>query len=241
MAVLRAFGVGDGPLGNQELAARTGLPRPTVSRITHTLTRLGFLAFNRRLETYVMGGGALSIGLVAMASLDVRAVARPLLEELARLGNVNVGLAGRDTAMMVMVEVAESEALVSLRLPVGSRMPVATTAPGRAYLAALPEPEREALLEQIRGHFGTEWPTIRRGIEKSHHEIERQGFCTSFGEWQKDINGIGAPVVMPGGREPLALTLGGPAYAHPERDLLEELGPRAAEAARRISAAIGPR
>lgn len=238
--VLRAFRIGDGPLGNQELSERTGMPRPTVSRITHTLTQIGFLTFNRRLETYELGGGALSFSLVAMAALDIRALAIPLMQELGHGNDITVALSLRDKAMMVITEVVESEALVSLRLPVGSRLPVAITAPGRAYLAALPEADRDVVLEELRPHFGADWSTVRRGIDKAIREIERQGFCSSIGEWRKDINGAGAPIVMPGGREPLALTLGGPAYMVAEKELMDDLGPRLAEAARRLSASLAP-
>ncbi len=34
--VLRAFQPNDGPLGNQEIAARTKLPKPTISPAVHT-------------------------------------------------------------------------------------------------------------------------------------------------------------------------------------------------------------
>src|SRR5882757_3523955 len=45
--VLGAFRRGEPRLGNQELAERTGLPKPTISRITHTLTQLGYLNYNQ--------------------------------------------------------------------------------------------------------------------------------------------------------------------------------------------------
>jgi DNA-binding IclR family transcriptional regulator len=44
LEVLRAFRPDDGPLGNHALAERTGLPRSTVSRLTYTLTSLGYLS-----------------------------------------------------------------------------------------------------------------------------------------------------------------------------------------------------
>src|ERR1700745_3177605 len=50
--VLRAFHPNDGLLGNQELAARTKLPKPTVSRLTYTLTKLGYLTPVPRFEKY---------------------------------------------------------------------------------------------------------------------------------------------------------------------------------------------
>jgi hypothetical protein len=48
--VLRAFQPNDGLLGNQEIASRTNLPKPTVSRLTYTLTKLGYLTPVPRFE-----------------------------------------------------------------------------------------------------------------------------------------------------------------------------------------------
>ena len=50
--VLRSFTQGDNMLGNQEIAKRTSLPKPTVCRMTHTLTKLGYLQFNKESEKY---------------------------------------------------------------------------------------------------------------------------------------------------------------------------------------------
>ncbi len=44
--VLRCFRARDGFLTNQEIAERTGLPKPTVTRLTYTLCQLGYLQQN---------------------------------------------------------------------------------------------------------------------------------------------------------------------------------------------------
>ncbi len=44
--VLRAFSQGSVILGNQDISRLTGLPKPTVSRMTYTLTKLGYLSYN---------------------------------------------------------------------------------------------------------------------------------------------------------------------------------------------------
>ena len=55
--VLRAFGQKGGVLGNQDIAAITGLPKPTISRLTYTLTQLGYLTYSTRLEKYQLEAG----------------------------------------------------------------------------------------------------------------------------------------------------------------------------------------
>ena len=79
LEVLSAFRAGDGALGNLELARRTELPKPTISRITHTLTQLGYLSYNSRLGTYELGGRTLTLSYAALANLDIRRVARPIM------------------------------------------------------------------------------------------------------------------------------------------------------------------
>lgn len=237
--VLAAFKRGDGPLGNQELASRTGMPKPTVSRLTFTLTELGYLTYSPRLNTYELGGRTLALGYAALANLDVRRIARPYMMEIAQKTNLNVGMGLRDGMMMLHVVTCDGDALVGVRLFPGSRIPIATTSMGRAYLAALPEPERLALLEEIRQQHGDDWPTISRAIDRSIADIEKQGFCLSVGEWHKDINGAAAPIPMPDGRGIYAMNVGGPAYLTTERQLAEEVGPMLARMVQEIRVRLG--
>ncbi|MBN8940794.1 MAG: IclR family transcriptional regulator [Rhizobiales bacterium] len=236
--VLAAFRRGEGRLGNQELAERTGLPKPTISRITHTLTQLGYLNYNQRLSQYELGGATLSLGYAALSNLDVRRIARPFMQELANATNLTVALALRDKLMMLNIETCEGQALVGLRLSPGSRMPIANTAMGRAYLAVVSESERAGIFETLRGQFGDEWPSMRRSIERSIKDIEEQGFCVSIGG-QKDINGAAAAIPIPDGRGFYALSIGGPAYLASPEYVTAEVGPMVADAAQRIIALLG--
>ncbi|MGL4289190.1 MAG: IclR family transcriptional regulator [Phreatobacter sp.] len=236
--VLAAFRRGEGRLGNQELAERTGLPKPTISRITHTLTQLGYLNYNQRLSQYELGGATLSLGYAALSNLDVRRIARPFMQELANTTNLTAALALRDKLMMLNIETCEGQALVGLRLSPGSRMPIANTAMGRAYLAVVSESERAGIFDTLRGQFGDEWPSMRRSIDRSIKEIEEQGFCVSIGG-QKDINGAAAAIPIPDGRGFYALSIGGPAYLASPEYVTAEVGPMVADAARKIIALLG--
>ena len=68
--VLRAFRPGDAQLANREIAARTNLPRPTVSRLTHTLTQLGYLVHESETERYRLGSAVLSLGIAVHTTLS---------------------------------------------------------------------------------------------------------------------------------------------------------------------------
>src|SRR5687767_14192389 len=96
LEVLRAFTATEPMLGNREIADRTGLPKPTVSRLTYTLTLLGYLARDPGLQKYRLGSGVLSLSHPLLASLHIRQVARPLMEQLARNTGCTVNLGMRD-------------------------------------------------------------------------------------------------------------------------------------------------
>src|SRR5690242_20699779 len=92
--VLRAFRAEDGGglLGNQEIAARTGLPKPTVSRLTYTLTKLGYLVHSERLGKYRLGTPVLSLGYAVLGAAGIHQAARPLMQALADSIDASVSL-----------------------------------------------------------------------------------------------------------------------------------------------------
>lgn len=102
--VLRAFGQGSAILGNQDIARLTDLPKPTVSRMTYTLTKLGYLSYNTQLEKYQLSSGVLALGYAYVSNLKVRQLAKPYMDEFARQTNMSIGLTCRDRLHMIYVE-----------------------------------------------------------------------------------------------------------------------------------------
>jgi DNA-binding IclR family transcriptional regulator len=134
--ILRAFHAGEGMLGNQEIAHRTGLPKPTVARLTHTLTELGYLNYIRRFRKYELGASVLALGYAAISSMDVRRASRQPLEQLAHALNASTALGGRDRHSMIYLEACRGPSVVAITHDVGTRVPMASTAMGRDRLEA---------------------------------------------------------------------------------------------------------
>ncbi|HEV2597919.1 IclR family transcriptional regulator [Sphingopyxis sp.] len=233
--VLRAFRAGDSLLGNSDLAERTGLPASTVSRITYTLARCGFLQFNRRFRMYELGAESFAVGQVALANLDVRRLARPRLQQFAASAGFNVGMATRDRTSMIFTDAFESEALVGLRLFPGARLPIALSSIGRAYIAALPGDEYAEILTELEPRYA-DWPRVAEGIESAKAQVEEKGFCVSLGDWQENVYGVAAPIRTPFDGQLFAINIGGPSFMLEEERLWTEFGPAIADIAREIEA-----
>jgi DNA-binding IclR family transcriptional regulator len=237
--VLRAFQPNDGLLGNQEIAARTKLPKPTVSRLTYTLTKLGYLTPVPRFEKYQLAPSAMALGYAALANLGVRHLSEPFREELMRETGGAVAVGGRDRSSMIYFGQCRNGLTLGVQLDVGSRIPIATTAMGRAYLWALPQEERVALLRELREHYGSRWTRLRDGIERSGEMIARHGFAISAGDWQTDVAAAGVALKLNDGTGPYAFNCGAPAFRFTEDRLLNDIGPRLVAMVRNIEAALG--
>jgi DNA-binding IclR family transcriptional regulator len=238
LEVLRAFRPNDGLLGNQEIAARTNLPKPTISRLTHTLTKLGYLTPVPRFEKYQLAPAAMALGYSALANLGIRHVSDPFRDKLMRETGGAVAIGARDRLSMIYFGQSRSELTVGVLLDVGSRIPIATTAMGRAYLLALPDDERNALLREIRESSGNRWPKIREGIERASEMVAKHGFTISAGEWHGDIHAAGVALTLNDGTGPYAFNCGAPAFKFSEDRLLQDIGPRLLAMAKNIEKAM---
>ncbi len=239
--ILRCFRSGDAVLGNQDFAERTRLPKATVSRLTYTLSKLGYLVYNEASGNYRMGVPVLGLGYACLAGLKIRDTAQPFMQELADFAGdgVLVALGGRDVMSMILIACARSPGVVSLQLDVGSRISLTRSGMGWAYLYALPPDERAAVVPQIRRHVGPErWPSVETAIERAHEEIRINGFCTNFGTWNAQVNSVAVPLRLPQpDLPPLALNCGGPACILSQERLVRDIGPRLVDLAQRIASA----
>jgi DNA-binding IclR family transcriptional regulator len=128
---------------------------------------------------------------------------------------------------------------LGVQLDVGSRVPIATTAMGRAYICALQDDERATLLRELREHYGSRWSKIRDGVERAGETVARHGFALSVGEWQDDVHAAGVALKLNDGTGPYAFNCGAPAFRFTEDRLCSDIGPRLVAMVRNIEAALG--
>lgn len=238
LEVLACFPSGESQLGNQELAERCKLPKSTVSRLTMTLTRLGYLIQVPDTGRYRLGMATLALGTAMMSRMDVRQIARPLMQELAAFAGASVSLGTRDRLSMIYVEHCRAQTTLTVSTDVGSRFPFATSAMGRAYLATVEEEERSAIVLALRAQGEGDWPGIQAAIERATQDHDQLGVTCSFGDWQKDVNGIGRAFRPGGGLPRMAISCTGPSSRLSRDFLLDKVRPRLIELTQRVEALL---
>ncbi|MDM0001076.1 IclR family transcriptional regulator [Variovorax sp. J22P240] len=236
--LLRAFKPQDRWLSHGEIVRRTALPRATVSRLTFTLTALGYLQHRDEAGEYALSPAVLGLGFAMLGNFDIARIARPTLQALADRCKAAVSLGARHNLEMIYVAHCRSTARLILGLDVGARLPLARTAMGRAVLCATPTIERELLLEGIASAEGDGWPPLSRRLTEVQAQLDARGFVTTEGEWDPAISAAAVPVNLGDGRTLLGLSVGGASTWLNGTFLHDEVGPLLVSAAAEIVAAI---
>lgn len=239
LAVLRAVAETERPVTNRELSEYTGIPKATVSRLAATLVAGGYLRQSDDSERFSLGSVLLHLSNVYLRDFDLRSVARPHLAKLADAAGSAVHLGVRDGLDILIVDSLRARsALILSRMDVGSRMNIATSAAGRAYIAALPASDQASARLAVKRASGDAWPAIEKRLDAAMREHRRLGFCTSFGEWHPHIHALGFTLQGPRG-ELHAVSCGGPAYLLPKEMLLEKVAPMMLKARDAIARDVG--
>ena len=235
--ILRCFRPNEIELTNQDFAQRTGLPKPTVSRLTHTLCVLEYLILDSRTGTYRLGAGVLKLGFGVLSAMDMGDRARDVMRELSRGPNtyITVALGERHQTDVVYVGVERSLENVSLSLSVGTRLPVFHSAIGRAILVGLRADDREAIFEQAGRADPAGDKQRRTDFITALAQYETNGYCHSYGEWRADVNGIAVPVRSLGGGRVYGLNVGGPSFHVKKKQLEGTYAKLLLDAAQRLS------
>ncbi len=238
LELLRCFKPQDRWLAHQELARRTGLPPATVSRLSFTLTSLGYLRHRPASGEYALSPAVLSLGFSVLSNFDIGRIARPFMETLAEYTQAAVSLGVRHQAEMVYVAHCRSTARLILGLDVGMRLPLAQTAMGRAFWCSLSPAMRALLAPQLEAQDGPRWPQRLAGLQRAELEFARCGYASSESDWESEIAAIGVGIDLGDGREPLALTIGGAATRLKGELLHTDFGPALVKAGLAITAAV---
>jgi DNA-binding IclR family transcriptional regulator len=207
--VLRAFKPGDATLGNQEIIIRTGLPKATVSRLTFTLSELGYLTYDGVLGRYSLGPASVALGYSALTSNAVVHIARPLMQDLADRTGAAIALGTRDNLEMVYLSNCRSESLVTLRLNPGSHVPLWNSGMGLAYMVGIEDKERDDLIARLQAAEPESAARIAASVAAARQEYQKRGYITSFGRWQSYIRAIGIPFTPTDGSPVVSITCGG--------------------------------
>jgi IclR family acetate operon transcriptional repressor len=229
VAILDAVREADGAVTVTELAARTALPKSTVSRLVADLTHRRYLAHTE--GGVILGLRLFELGARASQPRRLVAAALPVLADLARETGERVGLWVHQGSDMMAV------ATVPGRLPMlptraGTRSPALTTASGKAYLAFCRD---QRIVERVSAALHDEAAADEFRVELTH--VRETVVATDSGVAYPGIDAVASPVLTPDRTVVGAISVAGPTGAMHADDIAPLVRAAGATLTRRLAVA----
>lgn len=218
LGVLRAFRASDNGLTHAEIAERTGLPKPTVSRLTYTLCELGYLSHGGRNDRFRLGPAAVALGSVASLSIGFVELASDAMQKLADDTGTLALIAVRDGDRMLLAKTWRPRDAATIWLEPGHRIPMYGSSSGMAVLATMSD-DRFAALDAPED--------VAAFRQEGYDQMLAQGFVIApeSTRYARSVNAVSVPYFAGEFGESVAFTCGALPRDLPDARMLAEVGP----------------
>lgn len=240
LQILQCFSAAKPELGSAELARMTNMPQPTVWRLCQTLVHHAFLLPTPNAQRFQLGTSALAIGVAASATFSAIGHVRGRMQFLADRFKSAVSIATRENLDMVYLERCAAQVMVGTNMQKGSRLPMHKCTLGWAYLSALNDQARSALI----GKLIAEYPEDRERIEalsiSKPAELAETGYVLERGLIHRHIAALAIPIMSSAGPQ-FAVNCSCDTESVTQAQLRQEIAPALHEIAGILSAFfLGP-
>ncbi|WP_432837397.1 IclR family transcriptional regulator domain-containing protein [Dactylosporangium sp. CA-092794] len=191
--VIRAFHADRPRLSLTEVAAATGLARPTARRILLTLEELGYVRTGP--GGHELTARVLELGMAYVGALSLWDIARPHMETLVAATGESSSITQLDGSDIVYLARVAVPKIIALRVEIGTRFPATATSQGKVLLAALP-PERldEVLATPSRSGVQPWAQPARPAVDAMLREVNARGWALADNELAPGIRSVAVPI-----------------------------------------------
>lgn len=222
-----------------EIFSQLGLPKSTTYQILTTLSDQGYVRRQGDSTKYSLGFKLFELGNRAVARIDIRAEAMPILRELVERTNETCHLGILDGTEGVYLAKVEGTRPVRIYSWEGKRLFLHCTAMGKALLAWQPPEKFKGLIERIELTRPTERTiTDRKKLVEHLEMVSERGWTLDDQENEADIRCVAAPIHNIEGEVSAAISISGLASQF-NGEYLNELSKIVRAACEKLSQRIG--
>ena len=233
--VLRCFDESHRAMSLAEVAAATGLARPTARRLLLTLEELGYVRSVG--AAFSLTPKVITLGTAYVASLGLWDIARPHLEALVSQTGESSSMAQLDGSDIVYVARVSVPKIIALRVDIGTLFPAPQTSQGKVLLAALSPEELDAtLLIPSRAGLPRYIGKTRESLDEELTRVRARGWAVADEELAPGVRSIAVPVRDGTGTVRAAMNVTVHAAETSSEKLLDEHLPKLIRAAGNVSA-----
>ena len=218
VTVLDLLGESADGIGVQEVARSLDVHPSTASRLLATLGASGIVERDPGSKRYRIGARVVGLAAAMVDRLPVVSQARPQLEHLSAATSETANLAIRDGFHVVYVDQVTPAQTVVMASWVGRRSPVHASSSGKVLIAFGDPSLRDAASRRRLERLTDRTVVSTSKLRQIWAQTRRQGYAASSGELEDGLVTIAAPVIVDG-TAVAAISVSGPAYRLPQRDI----------------------
>lgn len=215
LQLINCFMEREGEIGTKELSEMMGLSTTIVVRLAQTFVEYGYLFQDPNSRKYTLGLTAYTLGLHASPNLQLRRLALPYMEEIARVTRETVSLNVVEPIRLdgVCIASIDSPNQIKLTTRVGSVRSLHRGASRKVLLAYLDSAEQERVFHRLETE-GVGADTVQ-ALKQELVEIRNRSYAYSQEELDEEAYAIAAPILHQG--ELIgSLAVAGPIYRRTE-------------------------
>jgi DNA-binding IclR family transcriptional regulator len=218
--ILLAFADDPGEHTLSELAAISGLEKPTVHRLVRTLEAREFVE-RRENGRYALGKILSTLGMLVVESWTLRALIEPTLVSLVHETEETAFCSILDGSDVLTIASVPGRHRLRLAIVPGERAPAAITADGKVLLAQLaPEDALRRVAVETDAYPSKSRPWLRRLLAELD-DVRKTNVGYDLEEYAPDLRAVAVPLRDRGGKVRAALAVSAPASRLPEARLLK--------------------
>lgn len=183
-------------LGVSEIARGLNMAKSTVHGMTSTLEELGAVMRDPQTKRYRLGLTLFELGSLAYSQIDLKTLARPVMEELMEKTQASVFLGISSWDHVTVLDIVESRQDLKITAPIGTTIPLFAGAVGKVFLASMEEEQTEKIIRS-KGLIRFTKNTIV-DPELYYQELRRvrkMGYAIDDEEYILGVRAVASPIV----------------------------------------------
>jgi len=194
--ILRALSSSKEGLGVSEIARGLNMAKSTVHGMTSTLEGLGAVTRDPKTKRYRLGLTLFELGRLAYSQVDLKTLARPVIEELMEKTQASVFLGILNWDHVTVLDIVESRQDLKITAPIGTTMSLFAGAVGKVFLASMEESQSQKIIRSKGLTRFTKNTIVDPELYFQELEnVRKKGYAVDDEEYILGVRAVASPIV----------------------------------------------
>ena len=194
--ILRALSSSKEGLGVSEIARGLNMAKSTVHGMTSTLEGLGAVTRDPNTKRYRLGLTLFELGRLAYSQVDLKTLARPVIEELMEKTQASVFLGILNWDHVTVLDIVESRQDLKITAPIGTTISLLAGAVGKVFLASMEESQSQKIIRSKGLTRFTKNTIVDPELYFQELEnVRKKGYAVDDEEYILGVRAVASPIV----------------------------------------------